>query len=222
MGFAWSYSKLQAYEDCPRRHQAYAITKEVQDGDSDQLRWGNAVHDAMAKALKGEKELPTEMATFQPWVDKVRNGPGRLLVEQKYALTKEFTPVPWMRHPGIWYRGIVDAARINGPVGLAIDWKTGAPKDNSVQLALMAACMFANYPELKKIRTEFVWLGDDCTTPEIFDRADIRELWNRLLPRIATYEQAIADQNFPPKPGGLCMKWCGVSNCPFYKKGTRG
>ena len=218
MTFTWSYSKIKNWDVCPKKHYEVDIAKNVQD-DTTQLKWGNEVHDAMAKACAGKAPLPADMLDFQPWVDRVRSGPGELLVEQKYALTRDLQPTEYFS-PRVWYRGIGDVVRVDGPVALVLDWKTGKILVDSVQLALMAQCIFSFHPDVKRVRSEFVWLkeGDNVSTPEIFDRADMPRFWVNMLPRIEEYQNAINTMNFPPKPGKLCFKYCPVLACPFCKK----
>lgn len=222
--WAWSYSKLKNYETCPKRHYEIDLAKHYKDSDEDDpnsaLAWGNRVHDAMAKACLGKAPLPEEMAMYQGWVDKVRAGPGKLLVEQKYAITRKFQPRSYFADD-VWYRGIGDVVRIDGPVALVLDWKTGKILEDSVQLMLMAQCIFSHFPEVKRVRSEFVWLKEDCTTPEVFTRRGVGDEWIGLLPRVASMESAAKTQTYQPTPGRLCKKWCPVVSCPYHGKGIR-
>jgi hypothetical protein len=94
----------------------------------------------------------------------------------------------------------------------------------------MAQCIFSHYPEVMVVRSEYVWLKEECTTPEVFKRNDkvkatgdtLIEHWTDLLPRISKLEAASKSLTYPPKPGGLCKKYCVVTSCPFYGKGARG
>ena len=47
--FAWSYSRLKNFESCPKRHYHVDVVKDVREEESEQLKWGNALHDAFAK-----------------------------------------------------------------------------------------------------------------------------------------------------------------------------
>lgn len=218
--WSWSYSKLKNFETCPRRHYEIDLQKNYTD-TSEALTWGNDLHAAMAKACTGAAPLPPEMSEYQYWVDRVKAGPGTLYVEQKYAITKGFTKTSWFGSDA-WFRGIGDVVRVDGPVALGLDWKTGKVLEDSVQLALLAQCIFSHFPDVKKVRTEFIWLKEgDCTTPEIFDRADMSALWGGLLPRVSAMQQAHDLQHYPPLPGKLCARWCPVQSCPHHGKGPR-
>ena len=215
--WAWSYSKLKNYDTCPRRHYEVDIAKNYSDEGGQALIWGNQVHDALAKALKGVSLLPPEMHDYQHWLDRVAHGPGELLVEQKFALTKDLLPTEYFS-PKVWYRGICDALRLDGPVALAIDWKTGKVLDDSVQLGLMAQCIFAFHPEIKRVRTEFIWLKEDCSTGETYNRNDAAGMWVGLMPRVTVLESAAKTMTYPPKPGRLCARFCPVLSCSHHGK----
>ena len=215
--FAWSFSKLKNVETCPKRHYEIDIAKNYSDGDGEALVWGNKVHEAFAKALKTNTRLPDNMKDYQKWIDQMASGPGELLVEQKYALTKDFQPTEWFG-PRAWYRGIADAVRLWEPVAIAKDWKTGKIKVDSVQLMLMAQCIFAFHPTVKKVKTVFTWLQEDCETEETYTRLDVADAWMGLLPRVEAYEEQVKAQDFPPKPGKLCYKYCPVRTCQFWGK----
>jgi hypothetical protein len=226
--WAWSYSKLKNYETCPKRHYEVDITKAFSDAGGEALVEGNQAHDALAKACSGQVPLPTKFSHYQAWVDRIQGGTGELLVEQKYAITRDFRPTTYFARD-VWFRGIGDIVRINGRGALVIDWKTGKIVEEPVQLALMAACIFAHYPSVEVVRSEFVWLREECSTPELFKRSAevkidatiISDVWVKLLPRVATLEKASQTLTYPPKPGGLCKKYCPVTSCPYWGKGAR-
>jgi len=217
--WAWSYSKKKNFDTCPKRHYEVDIQKNFVE-DSEQLTWGNSVHAALANACTGKLPLPATMSEYQPWVERVQGGAGTLLVEQKLAITRDFQPCEWFSHK-TWLRVVVDILRIDDIVARAIDWKTGKMVHDSIQLALNAQCIFSHYPKVRRIKTEYVWLQEACTTPEVFNRGDMARLWTGLLPEINAMEQAAKTLTYPPKPGKLCFKWCPVSSCPFHGKSNR-
>ena len=231
--WSWSYSKLKNYETCPRKHYEVDIAKNFAEATDDDpnspLNWGNRLHDVFAKTLKGEIELPAQMAQYQHWIDRVKRGPGILLVEQKFAITRDFQKTSWFSNDA-WVRMIGDVVRIDNPftardgnsyhLALVLDWKTGRSFDDRVQLMLMAQALFSHYPSLTHVRSEFVWLKDGSTSPELFTREEVADMWVDLMTRVNKLNKAHVDQNYPPKPSGLCKKWCPVQSCPFWKKGA--
>lgn len=225
--FSWSYTKLKNFEVCPKRHYNVDIVKAYKEKEGEQLLWGNAVHKAMA-ARCGEKAvpLPKSMEGYEKWAGRVVTPPGKILVEQQLAIDENFTATSWFDsdakkegRPLPWYRGVADVLKLNGAVALAIDWKTGKVLDDAPQLALLAACIFAHYPEVKVIRTEFIWLKEDAQTRQDFRRADMAAFWRGIYPRIETLENAHKTSDYPPKPGYLCRSYCPVTSCPHCGEG---
>jgi hypothetical protein len=145
----------------------------------------------------------------------VLHGGGKILVEQKLAINKEFGPESWFSDKA-WYRGIGDVIKIVGPVALIVDYKTGKILEDGVQLALMAACTFAHHPEVKKVRSEFIWLKEDATTRADFTREGMADIWRNVWPRVEALEHAHNTMTYPAKPGPLCKRWCPVNVCPHH------
>ena len=213
--FSWSYSKLKNFETCPKRHNEVDLLKNFTD-ESDALTQGNQTHKILADACR-TGELPPEYQDYQRWVDEMRNGPGELLIEQKWAIKEDFSPCEFFS-PRAWYRGIGDVVRVDGPVALLRDWKTGKVLTDSVQLMLMSACVFAFHPKVRRVRAEFVWLKEDCCTGETFDRSTIQNEWIGVLQRVKALKYAYDKQDYQPTPNKLCAKWCPVKTCEYHGK----
>lgn len=214
--WSWSYSKYKNYDTCPKRHYEVDVAKNFTDS-SEQLEWGNQVHDCMRDAVTGKAKLPDSMRDYQKWVDQICSGPGKLLVEMKMAITKTFQPTSWFGNDA-WFRGICDVARVDGPVAIARDYKTGKLLHDSRQLMLMSQCIFAHYPKVKRILTEFIWLKEDCSTPETFNRDTIMREWPPVLDHVKQMKHAADTLTYPPKPGKLCARHCPVTSCPYHGK----
>jgi hypothetical protein len=226
MSFTWSFSALDNFETCARKHYAYNVAKTVKDDSTENIDWGNYVHDAMRDALRKIKPLPSDLVPYQIWIDRVLAGPGELQVENKYALDQTCSPCGY-RAPVVWYRGRADALRLDAPLALAIDWKTGKPKDNPTQLGLMALCIFQHHANVKLVRTDYIWLQEDprdpekCTTQRVWRREDMPGFVSELLPRVQKLKWAHDTQTWAPNPSGLCIKYCKETSCPFHGKGNR-
>ena len=212
--FTWSYSRLKNFEVCPKRHYEIDIAKSYKEGDSEQLLWGNAVHDALAKRCgKDQKPLPQGMEAYEPWAQKVLAGGGDIYVEQNLAISEQFTSTGYFED-NTWFRAKGDLIKIIGDIALVVDWKTGKILEDSVQLALSAACIFAKFPHLKAIRASFVWLKEDAESSETFYPSDMPGMWRGLWPRIEALKAAHEHQNYPPIPCRMCRAWCAVKACP--------
>jgi hypothetical protein len=219
--FAWSYSKLKNFETCPKRMFHYDISKDVREPESQQLLDGNFTHKTLAERISKGAPLPTQVAMYEPWAARVLAGEApdpkskTILVEQQLAILRDFSPCTWFDKK-TWFRGIGDVIKIAGPVALIIDWKTGKVKEDQTQLMSMAQCVFSHHPEVQQVRSEFVWLAAEATTRMNFKRADMPGHWASVLPRVALLENANQTMTYPAKPGGLCKRWCAVTDCPHH------
>lgn len=216
--FAWSYSRLKNYETCPKKSWHNDVAKDVPQEESEALTWGNEVHKHIANRIFKKMPLPPTMSGYEKWAVRVLSGVTEnvtLLVEQRYAITDKFSPCEYF-DKAAWYRGVGDVVKIAGPVGYIGDWKTGKVVEDSQQLALMAACLFAHFPALQKVKSEFIWLKYDTTTPEYYARADMPGMWRNLWPRIEQLKNAHDTFDYPPKPSRICRSWCNVTKCPHH------
>jgi hypothetical protein len=221
--FSFSYSKLKNFETCPKKYYEVDVCRRHAE-DTTELDWGNRVHDAFKVALRNNQPLPRELGAYQKWANSVlkwRTAGAELLIEQKYALTKELQPSEYFG-PNVWYRGIGDVVGIAPPVAMALDWKTGKLKNTSeTQLMLLATCIMMFHQDVHEVETSFVSLKDDTSTdPVVFTRAGLSSHWVPLFKRVEALEAATKNLDFPPRPGPLCKRYCPVTSCPFHGKGS--
>jgi hypothetical protein len=215
--FAWSYSKLKNYEICPLRHNETDNKKSTEEDSSDALDWGNRLHKVAAEHFTKGTPIPTDCQVLIPWIAKIKDKPGTISVERKYALTRDLSPCGYFGKE-VWYRGVADVLKLHEDVALAVDWKSGKIVADSVQLALMASCIFAHHPEVQVIRTEFIWLGHECTTQQIFTRREMPSLWSDLSPRVARLENSFNSGIYSPTPNRMCASYCRVTTCQHHGK----
>ena len=217
--FTWSYSALKNYETCPNRYYHYQVLKDVSEPQSDELKSGYALHTAFEHRVKSGRPLPVGMAKFEPMLATYVAAPGTTYAEQKLALTSEFRPTTYFA-PDVWFRTVIDTAKIRADQGFALilDWKTGKPKADLTQLDLMAATTFLHDPAVHTIKASLAFVGYATSDweSERYQRADLRRIWGEVLPRVAALKAARTLNDFPPKPGGLCRKYCAVKSCPHH------
>lgn len=221
--FAWSFSRLKNFEVCPKRHYEIDLAKSVKEPGGQQLDWGNHVHDKLAARCGADRVvLPPDLQMYEPWAVKVLGDTPaeNIFVEQSLAMTQNFTSTGNFDND-VWLRVKCDLYKTVGDVALAVDWKTGKILEDSVQLALTAACIFAKHPEIKAVRSSYVWLKEDAESSETFFREDMPSVWRSVWHRIEAMEQAFKHTNYPPTPSGICVKYCAVKSCPHNGKSTR-
>lgn len=220
--FAWSYSRLKAYEDCPRRYYETSVLKDKwPEARSEQLDWGDQAHKALAGALRGTP-LSRKWQLYQPWVDKVAAIEGERLVEDdcRWAIDRQFKPVPWFAKD-VWLRCIADVVIFNPtkPAAVVYDWKAGKSSNvDPMQLTLTSLMLLAQFPKLRAVGSSFIWLQEDYETKQTLYRTDAADHWALLMPRVERLQEAVMKENFPPQPGRFCRNWCPVKSCEYYGK----
>ena len=218
--FAWSYSRLKNFETCPRRHAEVDLLKNWKEEQSEQLSYGDAVHVAMATALRTSKPLPLAYRAFQKWIDRVNRTPGEMLVESecRWAITRDFEPTAWMSEK-VWLRSMADVIKVDDDVALVVDWKTGKSKNvDPIQLTMTALMVFIQFPEVKRVRADFIWLQEDDSTTQVIDRYEAADHWAEMMPRVQRMQKAVSTNTFPPTPNRLCKSWCPVQSCEYWGK----
>ena len=216
MTVAWSYSVLDSFETCPRRHYLIKVAKKVTEQQNEQMLHGNRVHRALEHRLKERLPLDRHMEHYEPFAQRVERSAvgGRLLTEQKLAINENFQACTYFAKD-VWVRVITDFTILKGRHGFIGDWKTGNPNPESAQLRLSAAVTFAHNREIETITNSFIWLKTGTVTKETFKRSDVAEIWQGFMPRIRRLEIAFEKNEWPARPSGLCKKHCpvGKANC---------
>lgn len=209
----WSYSQLTGFETCAKRFYHYNIAKDVREVESEELRHGNQLHKHFAARIHDGTPLPLGFGQFESMLARIVAAPGTKHVEQRLALTQDFTPTAYFASD-VWFRTVIDLAVVrDGTSASVFDWKDGKIKEDTTQLQLMAAALFAHMPTLESIRSALVFVNFKHTERADFVRDDLGEIWGETLPRVRLLDQARATGVFPAKPSGLCRKYCQVSAC---------
>ena len=216
--FSWSYSQLKNWETCPKRYYHYNVQKDVIEPETDQLKEGNALHKAFELRLKGTP-LPMGMAQYESLLARILKADGTTYSEQKLALTSTFAPVTFFGK-GAWFRTVADCTKVNGSLANVFDWKTGKPSEDMTQCQLLAATVFIHQPQVTHVRSSLVFVNHDKVESEHFNRASLTEIWGEILPRVKMVQRARETQEYPPKPSGLCKKYCAVTSCPYHGRGA--
>lgn len=218
--FSWSYSALNTFEICPKRHYHYNIAKDIPYDKENQFAGeGLDLHRAFNDRIVKATPLPLGMGQFEGLLSKVLGTGGSVHSEVKLAITSAFTPTAW-RGSSAWLRTVVDCTVVQGATAALFDWKSGKPRSDITQLQIMSAAMLHHVGELQRVRAALVYLNYDQVEREEYTRADLPDIWNELLPRVRKLERAIMDQEFPAKVNGLCRRYCAVVSCPHHGGGA--
>jgi CRISPR/Cas system-associated exonuclease Cas4 (RecB family) len=211
---AWTYSRLESFETCPKKFYHLSVAKDYVDPPTEATKWGERVHKAFEDRITIGTPLPEGMTQWNPIAEKLDALPGEKLAEQKLAIDRNFKPAPWQQ---AWSRGIADLLVTHKDSAVVIDYKTGKRKP-SEQLALYAAYTFALDPSVEKVTTGFVWLKEKKIDKQTFTKDDIPSIWKEILPKVHKLESAYERDSWPAKPSGLCKGWCPVTSCPHNSR----
>lgn len=229
-----SFSRLSTFEQCPAQFDYLYVSKRVQSISNEAADYGDRVHKtleaygrckteeerAVMRATQSLEEKQT-LGTWGDLVDMVLSKPGEKYFEHQMAVNRQLQPVDWFAKD-VWIRSIADVLVVNGDTAYCIDYKTGKVKDNPTQLQLFAAMVMWLFPEVKKVKTSFVWLRFNETTNAVYERRFLDALWRALEPRFTKVQEVIELGVFDTKPSGLCP-WCPAKTiCPDARlKGRR-
>lgn len=216
--FAWSYSALKNFETCAKRYLHYNIRKDVTEPETPQLAEGNALHAHFAARLQKGTPLPLGFGMHEPLLARIAAAPGQLIVEQKLAITAEFRPTTYFAKD-VWFRTVVDAGKTHEGRCTIFDWKTGKQVADDTQLQLMAASVMVHDPSVQRVKAALVYVNHGGIEQAEYTRESQAEIWNDIIPRVRAIERAAAEQSYPPKPSGLCRRYCAVVSCPYHGKG---
>lgn len=221
MNFKWTYSKLKNSEVCPRKYHEIDVLKHFKD-TGDALFYGIKVHDALRDAIKQGAPLPASFIDYQYWVDWATGLQGEHLVENKWAIDRNFEKTEYLG-PRVWLRLHGDFIAINGNVAILADWKTGKRLEEPMQLWLSALCLFAHHPAVDTVQSMFVWLKEcdgknnhKCISKERIERHQQAKLWQKIVPRVAELQRRHNENDFPPRKGWQC-RYCTVQYCEHYE-----
>ena len=246
----WSHSLLQRFDTCPRQLEEMNVLKNFQDSKNTASTWGDEVHKVFEQYIRHVHAftqidcyeaahadavalgmLPPTMSMYAGYLKQFVTRPGRMLVEQKYAINRALQPCDFF-DPMVWGRGIIDVLTINGALADVDDHKTGKRKMDMQQLIIFAVLTFYHHPGVLCVRTRFHWIKTGEVDERIFFRSQLpelwtgwpkdaeREAWEGLVPRLERYAKAFHIGVFNPKKSGLCRQYCPVKTCE-YCGGTR-
>ena len=139
---------------------------------------------------------------------------GTLQVEQKLTLNENLTPTTWWEKDA-WLRSILDVLIVFEDKAIVMDWKTGKRRPDFAQLEMFALQVFSHFPNIKKVQSTFVWLKDMALDSHTYTRLDAEDMWVKLLSKTERINQSVANNNWPPRPSGLC-RFCPAKNICEY------
>ena len=208
---AWSFSRLELWEECPLRAKLRHIDK-VPEPPAPALVRGSAIHTLAEEYSLGKlKKLPDELKLFKLEFKNLLSLSKKLQVEQQLGLDENWQPTDWFG-PKCWCRIVMDCMYDLEKVRCVIDYKTGRvnQEKHRAQLSLYAIGAFATAPKsTTEVSTQLWYLDHGQSVCVLFKKSKLAKLkgeWERRA------EPMLKDRIFNPNPGDAC-RWC-----PYAKK----
>jgi hypothetical protein len=212
---AFSYSRLDSFENCPKKYWSLSVGKTVKDLGNEHSQYGDMVHQSIKQFMVQGTQLPLQIRHLTKYLAPIKASPGKLIVEQKLAIDANYEGCDWF-DKAAYCRVISDLTIINGKRAIMFDWKTGKMKDEFLQLRLAGAVVMLLAEEIEEAQLVYFWTKTKKFTrdPERLTRDDIAKVFNGLAPRLQRYQDAHASESFPARPNPLC-RFCPVTSCQY-------
>lgn len=213
MPVSWSYSRLNTFENCPKRfHHQYVLQDTVEGAPHPAAAWGSQVHEAIEHNIRHGTPLPDNMQEYAVYADLAKQLPN-VEAERKLAIDVNWQPTSWKT---AWGRAIADVFSVHGDRAIVWDWKTGKYRGPTLQASINALMVFATYPEVNRVDTNFVYFKAKLPEDDVFMREDIPEIAKPVTDVLGRIAQCEARNEWGHKPSGLCG-YCPVTSCQFNK-----
>ena len=210
----WSFSKIKAFEQCPKQFYHMRIVKDYIESETEAMLYGTAFHTAAEEYIRDNKPMPPQFDYAVATLDKLRAKPGNKLCEYKLGVTKDLEPCGFTDE-GVWFRGIADLIILDDDVAWVVDYKTGksARYADKGQLELMALVVFKHFPQVEKVKAGLLFVVSKDLIKDVYTKEQVPALWEKWLADYSKLEQAFKNDMWNPKPSGLCRRHCAVTEC---------
>jgi ATP-dependent exoDNAse (exonuclease V) beta subunit len=210
----WSFSKIKAFEQCPKQFYHEKILKEHPFVETNATRYGTEFHEAAEIFVRDGTSLDKRFIFALPMLESLLAKRGEKIPEQKMGLTENLQPCGFFSKD-VWFRGIADLIILDDDLAWVIDYKTGknARYADKGQLELMALTLFAHYPKVKKIRAGLLFVVSKELIKDKYTEFDKAELWKKWLGKYERMCSAAETNTWNAKPSGLCKRYCPVTVC---------
>ncbi len=213
----WSFSKLKAFETCPKQFYHEKVLKEYPFVQTDAIIYGNEFHKACENYIGDEEPLPEKFMYVKDALDTLNGKRGIKLCEKKLGITADLEPCDFYDRR-VWFRGIADLLIVDvvGNMAWVVDYKTGksAKYADKGQLELMALSVFAHYPDISRVKAGLFFVVAGDLVKDTYKTLDKANLWKKWMTNYARMEAAFEADVWNPRPSGLCRRHCQVTECP--------
>lgn len=222
----WSFSMLEAFEQCPRKAYHRYVLKEYGPKTEAMLK-GIEFDEAVEARLMYGTRLPADWQKADSFAESLcrMKADCTLYTQLKMGITRQLEVCDFFSKI-VWGRGVLDVAlvkRAKSGAAIIADWKTGKNSEGKsysnygLQLKIFSAMLLKRLPDIESVTAFNIYAKTgELGQPLLFSRTDEPALWLDLLPRVQAMETAFAKMAWPERPGPLCG-WCDVKQCQFNR-----
>jgi len=213
---AWSFSKLKAFEQCPKQFYHLRVIKDYKEPMSSAMFYGNQFHKAAENYINDYTPLPFKFNWAKDALDNLNKKEGMKLCELRLGVDDAGDPCKFF-DDRVWYRGIIDLLILNDELAWIVDYKTSKSTQYADvgQLELMAMAIFSHYPTVQRINAGLLFVVCKELVKRTYTREDYDSLFNKWALRVSDMHTAYDIDVWNPKPSGLCKKHCVVTECIY-------
>ena len=210
----WSFSKIKAFEQCPKQFYHDKVLKEFPFTETDAILYGSAFHKAAEDFVGADIPLPAKFAWASDALLSLKNRKGEKLCEIKLGVTENLEACSFFAKD-VWFRGIADLVIMDGDLAWVVDYKTGKSSKyaDKGQLELMALGLFAKYPQLKTVRAGLLFVVCNDLVKDTYEEYNKGKLWEKWVGKFRQMQTAADADVWNARPNGLCRHYCPVVEC---------
>jgi len=215
--FGQSPSSIGLFETCPRQYAHRYLLRDLPFVETDAQREGIDFHYAADRRIAIGAELPPKYSKFEPVMAVVCAMP-HVQSEVTLAVGKDYKASTW-RSRAVGCK--IDVLSLDRPrkFALVLDWKTGRPKEDMLQLNTNALTVLANHLDIDTVEVRYVFVKHaQVSNPVVLRRERIDMLETYMHRKIHAIKIAHENAEFEPRPSGLCKAHCDVFNCEHNKR----
>ena len=207
----WSFSRIKAFEQCPKQFYHEKILKEFPFKETEAILYGSAFHKMAEDFIGADVPVPKKFGFAEEALVSLKNRKGKKLCEIKLGITENLEACDFYAKD-VWFRGIADLVILDGDLAWVVDYKTGksAKYADKGQLELMALGVFAKYPQIKTVRAGLFFVVCNDLVKDTYMEYDSGKLWEKWLGKYAQMQTAADEDMWNARPNGLCRRHCPV------------
>ena len=218
---SWSYSRYALWKKCPAQFKYKHIDKIGPPVEAPAMLRGTEIHKEFQKYLEGAGRVaPKSLGDFGKEAQVIRElakkNPAAVVIEETWALRRDWSWTVYNDWSGCWLRIKLDAAHFDDHnVVRVTDLKTGKfrPQDNAdyaLQLELYALGALLKWPDPKTVvrpRLAYVDVGvvHETRAYTMLDTPALKKTWE------ARVKPMMADTSFKPTPSDFACRYCDFS-----------